>query len=123
MTPEDEMRVRNIRTALVRSYEEFGGGRIFEGKAALEEAWIINAALATPSVEANKGKSGASHPADTPIHNNIILARILRDLASLRPSRSPDDYGVATADVERQIRLVSEMFNTSAAVVSKTLEE
>jgi DNA-binding transcriptional MocR family regulator len=122
MTPENESRVRNIQSAMLRSYEAFEADKIFEGKAALEEAWIINIALPMPNVIVKKGVvSGANHPIDTPLHNNIALARILRDIAALRPSRSAEDYGVSTGDAERLMRIVTEMFNISAKVVSDGL--
>jgi vacuolar-type H+-ATPase subunit D/Vma8 len=45
MTPENELKTEQIKNALIRAYEAFCNGHIWEGKAAVEEAQIISKAL------------------------------------------------------------------------------
>lgn len=45
MTPENELKTNQIKRALIRAYEAFCSGHIWEGKAAIEEAHIISKSL------------------------------------------------------------------------------
>lgn len=54
MTPENELKVEQIKRALIRAYEAYCSGDIHQGKSAVEEAKIIQDSLNVTTTQVSR---------------------------------------------------------------------